>query len=514
MTARSKTATAAAAAVIAASVYLATGPADAPAPAPAPAVEAVDWSLVESTIISHFAERQTVGTSNRLTLHSAPIGYRRDGKWLRTRERFRLDGGRYLADEAVHALTVEADGQIVATWKGHTTRLKLRALTTINPAGKEAPAMAVDLSTWTLDASEADAGRLTWRDAASGSAYSLWFFAYGFRDSFVLGPGAKGAVRGKSQALRFGLAFDCSLPAGAPEEFDTEAQIAVAVGKGRIRLRPAALPDTRDAAKPHDERRVHRERWSHKAGRLLQTVPLEALDGVGELHTEVSYQEGTDAYTGCIDNSLWLGSQDGNYGSHVYLATRLNAYYGLLSFDLPDLGSVVVSNAYLTLVCYASSGTSTISAYQALKPWEETDSSWNQWDKSGSNEWGTAGAMNADDAGVENTGDGSGADRKATAAFAEAGQTGTGTKTLGSGQAGFTALAQAWLDATATDTYGIVIRCTSVADTYQFYRSSEYGTTAERPKLTIVYTAGGGGDDAVPPAPIFMHHQQQQQGAF
>ena len=220
---------------------------------------------------------------------------------------------------------------------------------------------------------------------------------------------------------------------------------------------------------------------------------LDMPSGTVISNTTVSYQEGTEGYSGCIDNYTRGNASATNYGGAAEFWVG-NAYIrqALLAFDLPDLGSVTVTDAYYTLEQYQADKTLDIGFFQVFKPWEEMDSSFRQWDISGANDWTVWGCKSADDGGVENSGDGTGADRVATADISVSGETGVGTKVYGSGAAGFIQLVQDWLDGTFTDTRGVSIQQTADSDDYLIYRSSEYATAADRPKLTIVYDAAGG----------------------
>ena len=473
---------------------------------------------VEAVPVSHFAERQSVGTQHRMTIYSAPLYYRDvQGKWARTRERFAAGANGYVAEavEGVHRARVRADGTIRMEHLDGAIVQRITGIAAVMAAGNTSKIWPVDLSAW---ARVVDGNRVAWTHP-TGYTYEVVYVADSLVTRLTIPQSAFAALKGflPGGAVAFGPVQDwdeSGLGEGwtcdKPDDSDGTESIRYLKG-GRVKQSVRAA---RVNWQDHEHPGWAKRRIRSKVGKsLVEAIPSAALDGTAAIvfNDTVSYQEGVSGYSGCIDNSLYEGSKDANYGNETYLATRApgttQQYNALLSFNLPDLGAVTVTDASLTLVCYTSSGTSTISAYRALKPWEETDSSWNQWDKSGGKEWGAAGAMHTSDTDAENIADGpvggDDADRRATAAFAEAAQTGTGAKTLGSGQAGFIALAQAWLDATATDTYGIVLLCAG-ATTYQFYRSSEYATAAERPKLTIVYTAGG------VPLPVLLHHYRQQ----
>ncbi|RLE40256.1 hypothetical protein DRJ16_07320, partial [Candidatus Woesearchaeota archaeon] len=197
--------------------------------------------------------------------------------------------------------------------------------------------------------------------------------------------------------------------------------------------------------------------------------------------TTSRFQEGVqpdESYTGCADTYLYENIGNANYGTDSYIYARsTDAGYnkkGLLSFDdVAELDGTVI-DANITVKEFTTGATCGV--FQVFKPWVETGATWNDWDTPYGKSWGTVGAENADDSGSENTGDGTGADRTATA-----------LDTLyASGNFTITSLAQKWVDGDATDTYGVIFHQTGSESRNCQYYSSEYTTTSYRPKLTIV----------------------------
>lgn len=441
---------------------------------------------VEAVPVSHYAERQTAGTANRLTLYAYPKYYRDAGnRWTATRERFRRDGKRYLADEGVHSLAVAADGTIVGSHKGKAITLRLRALTTLDRDGKEAVAQAVDLSAWVLDDSEIEKGKLTWRDAVSGSAYSVWWFADGFRDAFTLGAASKAAVAAKAPA-RFGLAFDCVLPdlpieiGGKPvAAIDTEDTISLRDGTATTRLRPAFLPNPADATGQSG----WRERWALKAGRLTQTVPAAALDAVEALRTTVTYDEGDH-----LTADTALGASTYHYGTDttMYIGNYSSVQHGMFLFDLSDLtGVTAVSSATLSLyqISHNADALPMSTARILAGTWSQTTSGWNQtgypcWDYyvTATVAWNTAGCQ------------GVGSDRTALS---------VNTTTVPVTAAVWVNFdVQEWCDDWLVDgdpNYGFLVMATDATDGRGKFGTLDTVDTSQRPKLTIVYEAAGGG---------------------
>jgi len=134
-----------------------------------------------------------------------------------------------------------------------------------------------------------------------------------------------------------------------------------------------------------------------------------------------------------------------------------------------------------------------IYAYRIFKPWTETGATWNDWVTT-DYEWGTAGCMNADDGGSDNSGDGTGADRKETA---ESSVEFNGDE-LNTWQAWSVSaeLAQAWYDETANEE-GLLFRTTATEDGYRmiFLTTEHTDDPTKCPHFTFTYTTDGDGVD-------------------
>lgn len=187
-----------------------------------------------------------------------------------------------------------------------------------------------------------------------------------------------------------------------------------------------------------------------------------------------------------------------NYGGGTWIGADGDASIVFL-FRPVNVASELGENATITAcVCslYLTTGApeNTISAYRCYKsdwqegtkdaadPGAETSCTWNDW-QSDAKEWGTAGCESADDGGSENTGDGTGADRKATAEDATAvGATGAWYSWTISN-----ALAQEWYAGTATG--GLVF--INAGSTEKRFYSSEYANADYHPRFYITYTTNG-----------------------
>jgi len=195
--------------------------------------------------------------------------------------------------------------------------------------------------------------------------------------------------------------------------------------------------------------------------------------------------------TNIEDAMIMSANAEKNYGGYDYLYSGV-AYATLIRVKnvATELGAnATISACVCSVYCNAQTSIQDVSAYRVFKPWVEGDESgvddddgdvtWSDW-ASDAYEWTTAGCNSADDEGVDNSGDGTGADRKATAEDTES--------NVGSGNwYGFdisASLAQGWYDGTINEE-GIILY--SGAD-YQRYSSTEY--TSNQPFWVFTYTTG------------------------
>ncbi|MGC4095316.1 MAG: DNRLRE domain-containing protein [Polyangiaceae bacterium] len=197
----------------------------------------------------------------------------------------------------------------------------------------------------------------------------------------------------------------------------------------------------------------------------------------------VSFQDGvapTTAYAGTIDTSLKQVAPTTNYGTQTTLYVDGDDGSGvdlaaLMQWTLSGIpaGSVVQSASVTVRITNATANTYNL--YGVVRPWSETQATWQN--ATTSTTWATAGAMAA-------------TDRSATSVGTITGSTGSSTVTL---NAAGISLVQSWVDGGTNA--GIIIANASNTDGLDFY-SSEYGTASYRPKLTITYAppdSGGTG---------------------
>lgn len=193
------------------------------------------------------------------------------------------------------------------------------------------------------------------------------------------------------------------------------------------------------------------------------------------------------------DTYISSSSPTNNYGALTIFYSHLNLP-GLIR--VMNVASNLGENATISAaVCslYSNSGVynATIAGYRIFKPWIEGTQTgspssggcnWTFWDAINAYNWTTAGCNSADDAGSDNSGDGTGADRKETA---EGSATWTGINqwqsiSISSG------LAQDWYDGDANEE-GLYLKPTS---NWSSFKSTEHATASIRPRFSFTYSTG------------------------
>lgn len=183
-----------------------------------------------------------------------------------------------------------------------------------------------------------------------------------------------------------------------------------------------------------------------------------------------------DGYNGNIqtykDSFINSPSVDSNFGSST--AIDIGEYLGdiyriLLGFNLSSLSNYKVISAIITLYCYGAYRTyaRTISVYKVLRPWVESEVTWNVY--ATGNSWQVAGATGALDIDSTPIGSISGSPISANS-FAYINLNASDIASLGSN--------------------GFLLKENIETNSTRNFYSSDYITTPEfRPKLTIVYEA-------------------------
>jgi hypothetical protein len=186
--------------------------------------------------------------------------------------------------------------------------------------------------------------------------------------------------------------------------------------------------------------------------------------------TTVSLQNGVAAYDGCADTAisgLWPNSNLGAVELKVGTQQQLAA---LIYFDLSGIpNSAIVQSATLGGYAYAREGTNGfgLGLYAVNRAWTEMEATWNR--ASGLSRWGTPGCNNTSN------------DRaSAPSATLPAASTGWYSWSVRDD-------VQRMLNQPASNKGWLLRQSSAVAGSLSF-RSSEFGTVTERPKLVITYS--------------------------
>jgi len=202
-----------------------------------------------------------------------------------------------------------------------------------------------------------------------------------------------------------------------------------------------------------------------------------------------------DGTTNVEDGRIYSGAADNNYGGGVNMSVQ-STQSSLIRVKnvATELGvGATISACVCSIYCYNNSTDDNISAFSIFKPWVEGDEdgvddddgdfTWNDW-ASDADEWTTAGCNSADDGGSDNSGDGTGADRKETAEDTE-----NVTETLTWYAWNMSAaLAQAWYAGTKNEE-GVVLQYSSGGN---WFRTTE--NASEQPFWVFTYTTDGNGE--------------------
>jgi len=245
-----------------------------------------------------------------------------------------------------------------------------------------------------------------------------------------------------------------------------------------------------------------KQRWIKKAGKLycVEYVMMKRIKQIHETypdsviwHNDVAKITGT---TNIEDATIKSGvDADKNYGDMSNDDLTISAQQFIV-IRVKNVASELGENATIS-ACVCSvycitevAGNKTIRAYRVFKPWvegtqnggtNEPGATWNDWDNDDW-EWTTGGCGSADDGGSDNSGDGTGADRKATQESSQGvNSTGWFVWTISAD------LAQDWYDGSANEN-GILLYTSSGGTS--LWRGSE-NSIGLQPHWTFTYTIAG-----------------------
>jgi len=251
-----------------------------------------------------------------------------------------------------------------------------------------------------------------------------------------------------------------------------------------------------------------RQYWERRGTKIIciEYVMMSKIKKVHEAypsatiwHNDIATIDGT---TNVEDARTYKYGADGNYGGESFLQIYSNSYPCFIRVKnvASELGPGATISACACSVYVAAGGFPVVvDGYRVFKPWNEgaltgganpddaafgegvvTSNDWSNDDE----EWTTAGCESADDGGSDNSGDGTGADRKATAE--------SSVNVTGKGWWGWSitsGLAQDWYDGDANEN-GIFM--TEISGGYITNITSTEGAS-NQPFWTFTYTYSSAG---------------------
>jgi len=211
------------------------------------------------------------------------------------------------------------------------------------------------------------------------------------------------------------------------------------------------------------------------------------------------YAETFQGTTETDDVKLSSSNPDKNYGIQGDL--YFHSTYARTLFRCNDIRSTLGSGKTIhccSLYVYLSSTSSSdnLSAYRVFKGWvegdedgvdnDDGDATWNDW-QSDAYEWASGGCGSADDEGEDNSGDGTGADRKATAEYTYTIDHPDDQNTYVAFD--LTSICQDWYDETISNN-GVIILTDAASNTIAEASESE----TQKPYFTVKYLTNNQGN--------------------
>ncbi len=201
-----------------------------------------------------------------------------------------------------------------------------------------------------------------------------------------------------------------------------------------------------------------------------------------EITVTKTFQDGINGYSGTRDTKLLAGSPTTNYGGDTQLEVDGSPDEStLLYWDLTSIPpESKIDSVAMTLVV-TNQTNDTYGMYELTRVWTESGATWEE--HVAGQSWEQGGA------------DGSG-DRGSTV-LGSISSTSQGTVTTLLNAEGV-AVVQAWVDNPASN-QGLIFQDYANASDGLSFLSSETGTVADRPKLTVTYSLSSTGVDTTPP---------------
>ncbi len=247
-------------------------------------------------------------------------------------------------------------------------------------------------------------------------------------------------------------------------------------------------------------------RWVKQSGKIycIEYIKMRKIKIIHEAYPTATIWHNDSPHTisgttNVEDGHFVQSASANNYGGLANLQVRAHSSF---EYRVPircknvssELGvGATVTNCKLYFYNIINNLTANYAVYRIFKPWVEgtatgsptgTGVTWSDWQRT-TLEWGTSGCANADDGGSDNSGDGTGADRKATA---------EDTKSVDAVDTWFywtisNALVQGWYAETINEE-GVLLEGTGAGDeSYQRFESTE--AASNQPYWLITFTTNG-----------------------
>lgn len=462
--------------------------------------------------INHFTEKINNQNGTVTTkIYSYPKYYNNNGNLETINTNFVASsdiGWDWEVKNGIYKLHVKNDGTFEINHLNDVFSLKLNGLGFYNSDTKQRvlPLQTqVNLSNPTINGNA-----ITWT-LAGGSSYRIEYINDTFKDILTIGNTAKNFLKNNKpdgwtvDNTWVGLIYDINLSKSSMVEgsdIESDGDIKF-ISNGKIKhmfkkawakstnYQEAIFDESGNMTNPSESSLIWPRKRIIKNGKYIEAIKAIALDiqdnGNIVFNTDVTFQEGVSGYSGTIDAHTYNSSADTNNDVatiEVHNQFGSGIRRGFIKFDVSSIPSnATVSSAVLGLTVdgTANGHGGTIGLWRIFKAWTETGVTHNDWINP-DNEWTTAGCANADDAGVDNSGDGTGADRKSTAEATLA-ESGTGVKNYT-----ITTAVQNWVNGSwANNGLLIWISSGTVTDAHG-YHSSEAATSSDRPLLSVTYT--------------------------
>lgn len=460
--------------------------------------------------VCHFADKEEIGPRKYSLNILAYPKYYKDGNELKLTDTTIVaskdPGWNWEVKKGVFKLRIKNDGSFEVNHLEDIYVQKLTGIGFFNSDTKE----RVVKSGFTLSNPTVSGREISW-SLPLGCTYKIEYISNQLKDVLVISQQAKKYLNNNkpdgwtTQNTWMGLIYDMDLSQSSmieSKDFEKDDDILF-LKDGRIKhkIKKDVVKHSNYSLDPEVDNtgRIWVKKKFYRNGKYVEAIPIVALDsedGNIIFNTTVTFQEGVAGYSGFIDSSLNgynAANRDTNYGSdteNYFQGYYFQCHY-IIKFDVSSLASTAdISSAMLYLDCTTGNdGASRMCwIYRVFKPWTESGVTWNDWITPNS-EWTTGGCGSASDAGVDNSGDGTGSDRKAT--FEDSYSWPPGSQN--DFDFNITTAVQSWVEGSWANNGLIVISNTAQSGGdrgfyNKFFYSSENATEANRPYVTIIYT--------------------------